>query len=144
MAEAIKKQPSNKKLDMSKMSPEELKKELKRQRDIDRQKVKGIFRFHEIPNGTMTFPFRKWEGDPIEKYTLEDGKIYELPLGVAKHLNKNCWYPVNAHALGEDDKPSIRIGKKVRRCSFQSLEFVDELDFDEVDDSIVTVENSAR
>ena len=148
MAEAIKKMREGPpavilketKKDLSQMTKEEIKKQLKRQRDIDRQKVKGIFRFHEVPNGIMKFVFRKWDGDPIENYTLEDGKIYELPLGVAKHLNQNCWYPVNAYALGEDDKPSKRIGKKVRRCSFQSLEFVDEEDFGEVDDSIVTVE----
>lgn len=115
-------------------------KDLTWQRDRDRQKVKGIFRFHEVPGGVMKFPFRKWKGDPIENYTMVDGEIYEVPLGVAKHLNKNCWYPVHEYAVDENDKPSVKVGKKVNRCSFQSLEFVDEVDFDNNPSEIVTVE----
>lgn len=98
---------------------------LKYERDKNRQKVKGIFRFHEVPGGSMTFCYREFKQDPIEKYTLNDGQIYEVPLGVAKHLNRNTWYPIHAHKLDENGNTSTEIGTKVRRCSFQSLEFVD-------------------
>lgn len=116
---------------------------LKYERDKDREKVRGIFRFHEVPGGTMSFVFKKYKEDPVESYTLVDGNVYTLPLGVARHLNKNCWYPVHAHATDEHGKPSMMIGKKVHRATFQSLEFVDIEDVSTVGtpaEDLVTVE----
>lgn len=98
---------------------------LKYMRDKDREMVKGIFRFFEVPGGTMSFSFRKYKEDSIEKYTLVDGQVYTVPLAVAKHLNKNCWYPVHHYQQDEIGNKSVHIGKKVYRCGFQSLEFVD-------------------
>ena len=98
-------------------------------RDKDREMVKGIFRFHEVPGGVMEFVFKYYKEDPVEKYTMHDGMVYTVPLGVAKHLNKNCWYPVHSHMTDENGKPSQKVQQKVRRCSFQSLEFVDVEDF---------------
>lgn len=98
---------------------------LKYLRDKDRQMVRGKFIFHEIPGGELSFPFRKWKGDPVESFTLRDGEIYTLPLGVAKHLNKECKYPIHSYTMGEDNRPSQKINQWVRRCSFQSLEFLD-------------------
>lgn len=94
-------------------------------RDKDREKVKGIFRFHEVPGGRLQFSYKAYKGDQVEKYDLVDGMIYNLPLGVAKHLNKNLWYPIHAYHMNEQGMPSMFVNKKVRRCSFQSLEFVD-------------------
>ena len=96
----------------------------------DHEVVRGIFRFHEVPGGTMSFVYKKYKGDEVLFYTLNDGQICSLPLMVAKHLNKNCWYPVHDYELDEQGKftNKYRIQKKVRRCSFQSLEFVDEED----------------
>ena len=95
------------------------------ERKKDREMVKGIFRFHEIAGGVMSFPFRKHKGDPIEKFTLKDGETYTIPLGVAKHLNKECWYPSHSYKENEAGMPTMAISEKIRRCSFQSLEFVD-------------------
>ncbi len=107
------------------------KKALTYQRDKDREKVKGIFRNFETRGGSIKFPFRGYKGDPIEWYELTDGKTYEIPLGVAKHLNKNCWVPEYQH-LGDDTfRGAIRgTGKmsvlsKKKRFGFQSLEFID-------------------
>lgn len=108
-------------------------------RDKDKEPVKGKFIFHEVPGGSMAFVFKAYKGDKVEHYDLRDGEIYTLPLGVAKHLNKNCWYPIHTHALDEHGKPSIKIGQKVRRCSFQSLEFIDIDDLTPVG-NIITVE----
>jgi hypothetical protein len=94
-------------------------------RDKDAQVVRGKFIFHEVPGGVLKFPFRKWKGDPIKTYTLKDGEIYEIPLGLAKHLNKECKYPVHSYAMEEDKSLKSIIGNWVRRCSFQSLEFVE-------------------
>ncbi len=112
-------------------------------RDKDREMVKGIFRFHEVPGGTMSFCFKAYKQDPVENFTLVDGEVYTLPLGVAKHLNKNCSYPVHAHATDESGRPSVKIGQRVRRVSFQSLEFIDIDDISPVGtpaNDLVTVE----
>ena len=104
---------------------EEIKKELKYRRDRDRQNVKGIFRFNECEGGTLSFVYRAYKEDQVERYDLVDGQIYELPLGVARHLNTNVWYPQHAYLMDKDGKPQMQINKKINRASFQSLEFTD-------------------
>lgn len=103
----------------------DLKPSLKVQRDRDRELVRGVFRFAEVPGGSMSFVFKKYKEDPVERFDLVDGEIYTLPLGVAKHLNNNLWYPQHAHAVDGNGNPIAIIGKKVRRATFQSLEFTD-------------------
>ena len=98
---------------------------LRYQRDKEREPVKGIFRFHEVPGGTMGFIYKAWKEDPVERFNLVDGQVYTIPLGVARHLNKNGKYPVHVHKVEEGGKPSMLIGKMVSRFSFQSLEFMD-------------------
>lgn len=106
----------------------------------DREKVKGIFRFYECPGGEMSFPFKAYKWDDIQSYTLKDGEVYSIPLGVAKHLNKNGWYPVHKYALNEAGVPLSCIGEKKRRFGFQSLEFIDPAEIGESKESeIVTV-----
>lgn len=112
---------------------------LKYMREKDREMVKGIFRFHEVPNGTVSFSFKAYKEDPVENYTFVDGEIYSIPLGVAKHLNKNCSYPVHAFAQDAEGKNVVKVGHKVQRMSFQSLEFVD-MDDDFAPSNLVTVE----
>lgn len=98
----------------------------------DHKIVKGIFRFFEPRGGSISFCFKKYAGDEILSYTMVDGDVYDIPLMVAKHLNNNCWYPKHTHVLDANGKPSVEIGKKVQRCSFESLEFQTE-DEDEIE-----------
>lgn len=117
------------------------KQNLQYQRDKDREPVKGIFRFYEVPGGSVNFVYKAYKGDDVERYDLVDGQVYTIPLGVAKHLNKNGWYPVHTYAQDEYGKPLMKIGQKVRRFGFQSLEFVDVDDLsEEGKPSLVTVE----
>lgn len=97
---------------------------LKYLRDKHREPVRGIFRFNECPGGVMSFTFKEFKEDEVERYDLQDGKIYTIPLGVAKHLN-NRWYPEYEYFKNESTQDLQRISKKVHRCSFQSLEFMD-------------------
>lgn len=122
-------------------SKKDVKFNAKYHRDKDRQIVKGIFRFHEVPGGSMSFVYRAYKEDPIERYDMVDGQIYSVPLGVARHLNKNCWYPEYEHFKNEETQNIQRVGKKVNRCSFQSLEFIDIDDMTPIGQSLVTVEN---
>jgi hypothetical protein len=104
---------------------DKIKTQLEHQRKKDREQVRGIFRFHEVPGGVMEFAFKKYKGDPLETFKLHDGEVYTIPLGVAKHLNTNCWYPSYTFKNDEAGRPSVSVSEKIRRVSFQSLEFVD-------------------
>ena len=95
------------------------------EREKDRKMVRGKFIFHEVPGGRMDFCFKKYKDEPIINYSLTDGEICDLPLAVAKHLNKNVWYPAYTYADDEKGRPTTKISQKIRRCSFQSLEFID-------------------
>lgn len=116
------------------------KSNLKFKQEKDRQLVKGIFNFHEVPGGEMKFVYAKYKGEQPVRYKLQDGEVYSLPLGVAKHLNKDCWYPVHAHALNSEGKAVFKIGERKRRCGFQSLEFIDPEDFVVNDPVILTAQ----
>lgn len=119
---------------------EKVKQNLRYQQDKDKEMVKGIFRFYEVPGGSMNFVYKAYKGDEVERYDLMDNQVYTIPLGVAKHLNKNGWYPMHAYALDDFGKPIMKIGQKVRRFGFQSLEFVDIDDLTPVGGPLVTVE----
>ncbi len=123
---------------------DELKKKLKIQREKDHEMVKGVFRFHEVTGGSITFPYRAYKGDPVENYTLVDGQVHSIPYGVARHLNKDCWYPQHVYQMDAEGKPQMKIGKKVQRCSFQSLEFMDTDDLTPASEDIVTVEHVTK
>lgn len=120
----------------------ELAAKLAYQRDKDREIVKGIFRFYEVPGAMLSFPYKAYKGDEVARYDLVDGEVYSLPLGVARHLNKSGWYPIHAHTQAEDGKPAMKIGQKVRRYGFQSLEFVDIDDLSEHGSPLVTVQHA--
>lgn len=136
--EVTKKIDEVKDLTPKKESP--VKKNHKWQRDKDREMVKGIFRFYEVPGGELSFVYKAWKEDQVETYKLRDGHHYTLPLGVAKHLNKNIWYPIHAYLQDEDGKPSMRINQRVRRVGFQSLEFIDIEDLSPNGSELITVE----
>jgi|SRR5665213_1875389 len=121
---------------------------LKYQRDKDREMVKGIFRFHEAPGAGMGFVYKQYKEDQVERFDFIDGEIYTIPLGVAKHLNKNLWYPEYGFIKEEQGVKTafgggqaMRVAHKVRRASFQSLEFIEDTDLTPVGSSgIVNVE----
>ena len=138
MSAASEKAPTLSAMDAKK---ETVKQNLRYQRDKDREMVKGIFKFYEVEGGGMSFVYKAYKEDPVERYDFVDGQIYTIPLGVAKHLNKNGWYPVHAHLMDENGKATMKIGQKVRRFGFNSLEFVDLDDLTPVGGPLVTVEN---
>jgi hypothetical protein len=115
-------------------------KELEKEYIADKKMVRGIFNFHEVRGGKMSFVYKKYRQEPIKKYDLVDGQMYTIPLGVAKHLNKNGWYPVHAFTMDAKEKPSMKIGKKVRRFGFQGLDFGVSEDFSD-GYNIVTAES---
>jgi len=127
----------------TKIDKDELKKKLQKEYDRDKEPVKGIFRFYELAGGSLSFNLRLYPQEKeVSRYDMVDGLAYTIPLGVAKHLNKNGWYPVHSFATDENGKPIAKIGQKVRRFGFESLEFIDTTDISEVGTpSLITVEN---
>jgi len=112
------------------------------ERDKDAELVEGVFRYYEVPQGYLEFNYRKYKGEKVEYYKLWDEVTYKIPLGVAKHLNKNGWYPIHSYAQDANGLSSQRISQKVRRFGFHSLEFIQDEDLSEVGSSkLVTVEN---
>lgn len=124
-------------MEPSKVKKEVVKPNLAFMRDKDKEPVRGKFIFHEVPGGEMSMSFKKYRGDQVENFTFKDQEIKTIPLGVARHLNNNCWYPEYDYVKTEEMQNVAKIVKKVRRCSFQSLEFVD---VDEVGTHAVAIE----
>lgn len=97
--------------------------------------VKGIFQNFETPGMATTIQVKKYK-DHFFNRTLEDGKEYEIPLYVARHLNGidvtaegingklgTCSYPVSSYVMDKDGNPLVNFAKRKKRYGFQSLEF---------------------
>ncbi len=136
-------------------SPEELRKmgynERQRYyewcRDRDKEKVRGVFRFFERPGGDLSFPYKAYKGEGFETYHLIDGQTYEIPRGVARHLNNDGWYPEYEYTPGGKminvpggQPTNMRIGKKVHRFAFQIIDDLDDAEAGEVQSGLVFAE----
>ena len=113
--------------------------EYKRKRD--KELVKGIFHNYEVPGGSLEFTYKKYKGEQVEWFKMVDGEMYTIPLGVAKHLNNDVKYKVHQFKLDETGKKSKMIGKTIKRCSFESLDFITEDTGLDLNKEIITVEN---
>lgn len=131
-----------KKTTQTKQSKEETRKLIERMRTKDSEMVRGIFRFHEVPGATLSFVYKAYPGDDVERYDLVDGQVHTIPFGVAKHLNNRCDYPEYEYFKDESTHNTMRVSKRVRRTSFQSLEFIDDADFNNAPTNIVSVEKA--
>jgi len=99
--------------------------ELKKMRDKDHIVVSGIFRCYEPRGGEMIFSYKKYKGDEVLQYKMKDVVEYQVPAMVAKHLNQNCYYNKHSYVLDSNGDKTICDGKKIHRCSFESMEFQD-------------------
>jgi len=113
--------------------PKKKKVNISKLRERDAQPVRGRFNYHEIPGGTLPFVLRLYKGDPVMRYDLKDGEVYTLPFGVARHLNNNVGRYEHQFLLDKNGSPSSLARRKIRRCSFENLEFMDIEDIREMD-----------
>jgi len=129
-----------------KITRQELDKQIKGMRDRDAELVVGIFKNLENPansggRGAVRFGYRAYKQDEYEFYELLDGERYQLPRGVARHLNNNCFYREYQHLQGEFGDTGMRaaaspdgrlktqqmqMSKKIHRYAFHSLEYMDD------------------
>lgn len=97
--------------------------------------VKGIFQNFETPGMALPVHVKKYPGHVFNR-VLEDGKEYEIPLYVARHLNGidvtareidgklgTCSYEVHQYIVDKNGIPIVSRQKRKHRFGFQSLEF---------------------
>lgn len=104
---------------------EEKKAPIQPQKQQQKNTLKGIFHWHEVPQGTMSFLLKTKRGENVKKYSLVDGQEYNLPIDVVCHLNDSGKYPVHRYTTGADGKPHQGIGKMQKRFSYEITEFLD-------------------
>ncbi len=128
-------------------SRETSKEKLKKFIEEETKLVKGKFVNFECPGGSQKIIVKKYKEVPAFEQFMEDGKTYEIPLYVARHLNgvdatakkvsgqiHTCSYPVNAFKYVDGQAPASREdagrivplivpSKWTRRFGFESLEF---------------------
>lgn len=85
--------------------------------------VKGTFKNLECPGGEIEFQFKKFPQDPLRVYTLEDGKNYDLPLCVAKHINNTCNIKQHEYVVDKLGNKTIDMNKGEQRYQFLSADF---------------------
>lgn len=124
---------------LTKEEREKKQKEIRKQFERDQELVKGVFHFHEVPGGTLTFPYKKYRWEDIETYTLVDGQTYTIKRGVAEHLNNGTSYPVHKNILDAAGRPIQSIGERKKRTSFQSMDYIDSIKEDQKQDGKLTV-----
>ena len=132
---APKKAPEKKEVGIKEDPREIQRKRIEAERKRESRMVRGKFTFIEVPGGRTVFPWRAYPGEKIKHYTLVDGEIYTIPIGLAKHLNSNCKYPVYEHEMSPSQSAvkqelghPVKIKKYVHRYSFQSLDFLEAKD----------------
>lgn len=139
------------------INKEDAQKNLRLQQAKDEEMVRGRFKYFELPGGAVDFVFKCYKTQDVERYSFIDGEIYTIPLGVARHLNKNCWYPEYGYAptmpgektasMGGYNSMSgmaMRATKKVQRMGFESLEFMDVEDVAPLVSPIITIDSVIR
>ena len=80
--------------------------------------VTGTIINHEQPGNPIEFWFRGNGCPDITKFEFADNSYVKMPVGVAEHINKNCWIGKDRDGVNEVGKAIIEIGRKVRRYSF--------------------------
>lgn len=92
------------------------------QKEQDQKMVKGIFRCFEPRGGSALVPYRRYKDEPIRTYKMRDGEIYEIPLGLARHLRDNCNYIEHEHKIDEKGNPWVdKNARALARMTFEPL-----------------------
>jgi len=125
MLESVHKNPGTVILGVRDDSKQKTSVNIEQLRARDNKLIRGRFNYLEVPGGTLRFPFRAYKGDPIVSYSLKDQEVYELPIGVARHLNTNVGRMEHKYLLDDKGNPSQKASTRIRRCIFEQMEFMD-------------------
>ena len=97
---------------------------LDKARKGDEKLVTGVFKNLEDAGAEAMFSIRLYKEHPIQTYTLEDGKTYEIPLGVARHINRQCKYQRAANLVDANGMPMVGAGTPTQRYEFVSTDYM--------------------
>lgn len=139
----------------------ELKKELERRKARDAELVVIKFKNLETPGGVLRFSYRRYAGDPFEKYEFFDGEVYQIKRGVRDHIAKGCYsliyqelpgmsgkFNVQAGALGDHSRAMMSASKKLYRFQALGLNYMDDDSFDyqepEITQVSISLDNKPR
>lgn len=89
----------------------------------DREKVKGVFHYHERPGQKLKFDFVKYGDEEQVHWELTDGQTYELPRAVARHLNNSGYRTKYEWYKDDQGMDRMRVARKQRRYTFENLDF---------------------
>jgi hypothetical protein len=109
---------------LTELKKKEAKELLDKKWKEDSRLVKGVFKNLECPGGSLEFPYREYPQDPYMIYKMEDGGTYEVPLGVAKHINVRCNEKMHEHIVDANGKKTVDVVKGRQRYQFLSTEFM--------------------
>lgn len=121
-------------------------KQIQKMKERDSELIVGIFENRECPGQAVNFNIKLYPGEDFVSYRLEDGQRYQIPRGVARHLNNNCFYTEYKHLQGDSPidgghpvqmalpvndgrRPNAeryQARRKIHRYAFRSLEYLDE------------------
>lgn len=90
----------------------------------DSKLVKGTFKNIECPGASLEFSLRLYKQDPIRVYNFEDGESYTIPMGVAKHINRQCQYKRSKHLVDKEGNPIIGYNNPISRYQFVSEDYM--------------------
>lgn len=116
----------DKKIPLSKERKEEAKQKLAEEYKKESKIVKGIFKNLECKGGTAQIAWRKFPQDDVTLFTFEDGKTYDIPLCLAKHINNDCCIQPHEYLtnLNGDRIVSQNREKAFQRYEFTSTEYM--------------------
>lgn len=78
--------------------------------------VSGVFDFRQVPDGNLKFDYKKYKGEPREKYSLKDKVRYALKMKIAQHLIETGMYYAKEEGMFEVGKPAREV--KMKRYNF--------------------------
>jgi len=93
-------------------------------RKEDERLVKGVFKNLKIKGGDVKFPYKAYKGEPLRIYTFKDGEEYEIPIGVARHINRDCRRKIHSYLVDKDGAPYAHPTKHEQLAEFVSTEFM--------------------
>jgi hypothetical protein len=131
----------------SKITKEEVEKQIQKRRERDEELVTGQFQNKEMPGARhvpVRFVYKMYKNQSPEVYELFDGETYNLKRGVVRHINNNCYVKEYVDLSGAPhmqrailpegrgimrSKEDMQMIRKIHRFAFTPLDYMeDDLD----------------
>lgn len=109
---------------LTEQEKKEASEKIEKARKEDAKLVRGVFKNLECPGGDVQFAYHAYKGEPTRVYHMIDGREYEIPVGVAKHINRQCKYKKSKYLVDKDGNKMLTADTPIERYQFVSGEFM--------------------